>query len=108
MRIEKIVATVLDEATSGRSRRSWPPSKRGRRVCTSDPLTDSFVPDYLFDLETSLALQRRCVEPGLSQFVHQVYGVVDGEQRYVVLQTFTKQKWRDPDSNRGHHDFQSC
>lgn len=37
VRIEKIVATVLDEATSGRSRRSWKPSARARRASTRVP-----------------------------------------------------------------------
>ena len=26
----------------------------------------------------------------------------------IYLQIATKREWRDPDSNRGHHDFQSC
>src|SRR5215210_1428203 len=26
----------------------------------------------------------------------------------IYLQITTKREWRDPDSNRGHHDFQSC
>src|SRR5215207_8591060 len=26
----------------------------------------------------------------------------------IYLQIATKREWRDPDSNRGHHDFQLC
>ena len=27
---------------------------------------------------------------------------------YIFLQIARKQKWRDPDSNQGHHDFEVC
>ena len=32
---------------------------------------------------------------------------LDGTSTFF-LQNARKRKWRDPDSNRGHHDFQSC
>ena len=40
VRIEKIVATVLDEAHRRRVEESWPRLTRGRRACTSVLLTD--------------------------------------------------------------------
>jgi hypothetical protein len=41
----------------------------------------------------------RAVDTGLRQHDR-------GQLFYCVLQDFLK--WRDPESNRGHHDFQTC
>src|SRR5436189_6251740 len=33
-------------------------------------------------------------------------GAAEGTKKALITRAFAE--WRDPDSNRGHHDFQSC